>query len=120
MGDGGCPADSRGRPGHNRHFVLKLVHDRSPFGCPLLLLILPPMWNRQRRRASLLRCPHRPPGGNAKRGGPGAGESSHWRQEFPAAPPPPQSTDPQHPEKRNTHRSPRATPSTTAISACAH
>src|ERR1700676_3183596 len=31
IGDGGCPADSRGRTRHNRHFVLKLVHDRSPY-----------------------------------------------------------------------------------------
>src|SRR3989442_14854596 len=110
MGDGGCPADSRGRPGHNRHFVLKLVHDRSPFGCPLLLLILPPMWNRQRRRASLLRCPHRPPGGNAKRGGPGACDSSHWRRECPATPPPRHFTNLQHTEEGRRPGSPVVTP----------
>src|ERR1700722_1341677 len=32
IGDGGCSADSRGPTYHNRHFVLKLVHARSPFG----------------------------------------------------------------------------------------
>src|SRR6202051_2472020 len=31
IGDGGGSADSRGPTRHNRHFVLKLVHDRSPF-----------------------------------------------------------------------------------------